>query len=72
MLVYFVAIWNILRPFGIFYGHWVYFGTKLSPFLYKKNLATLLGPEKRDIVEQAQAGERHIFIYNGCTHRKRK
>jgi hypothetical protein len=25
MLVDFVAIWNILRPFGIFYGHLVYF-----------------------------------------------
>jgi hypothetical protein len=25
MLVYFMAIWYILRPFGIFYGHLVYF-----------------------------------------------
>jgi hypothetical protein len=24
-LVYFTAIWSILRPFGIFYGHLVYF-----------------------------------------------
>jgi hypothetical protein len=24
-LVYFTAIWYILRPFGIFYGHLVYF-----------------------------------------------
>jgi hypothetical protein len=23
-LVYFMAIWNILRPFGIFYGHLEY------------------------------------------------
>jgi hypothetical protein len=27
MLVYFTAIWNILRQFGIFYGHWDYFMT---------------------------------------------
>jgi hypothetical protein len=25
MFVYFMAIWKILRPFGIFYGHLVYF-----------------------------------------------
>jgi hypothetical protein len=24
-LVYFTAIWSILRPFGLFYGHLVYF-----------------------------------------------
>jgi hypothetical protein len=53
MLVYFMAIRNILRPFGIFYGHLVYvvaiwcslrpFGI-FFPFWYvwaKKNLATL-------------------------------
>jgi hypothetical protein len=25
MMVYFIVIWNILRSFGIFYGHLVYF-----------------------------------------------
>jgi hypothetical protein len=24
-LVYFTAIWSILRPFGLFYGHLIYF-----------------------------------------------
>jgi hypothetical protein len=24
MLVYLLAFWSILRPFGIFCGHWVY------------------------------------------------
>jgi hypothetical protein len=22
-LIYYIAIWNIFLPFGIFYGHWV-------------------------------------------------
>jgi hypothetical protein len=25
LLVYFIDIWSVLRPFDIFYGHWVYF-----------------------------------------------
>jgi hypothetical protein len=50
MLVYFVPIWNILWPFGIFYGHSVIlwsFGKyipTISPVLVHcvmKNLATL-------------------------------
>jgi hypothetical protein len=54
MLIYFMAIWNILQTFGIFYGHLGYlmtmwyifrsFGT-FFPLLVpctKKNLATLL------------------------------
>jgi hypothetical protein len=32
MLVYFTAIWNILRPFRIFYGHFEYF-TAISNIL---------------------------------------
>jgi hypothetical protein len=36
--VYFMTIWSILWPFGIFYGHLVYFAviwyTYLSPFWY--------------------------------------
>jgi hypothetical protein len=42
MLVHFMAIWSILRPFGIFSCNKVYF----PPFWYavptKKNMATLL------------------------------
>jgi hypothetical protein len=47
MLVYFMTIWNILRPFGVFITVWyslLSFGIFL-PFWYvctKKNLATLL------------------------------
>jgi hypothetical protein len=46
MLVYFVAIWTILQPFGMFLGSWnisLSFG-KFSPVLVccsKKNLATM-------------------------------
>jgi hypothetical protein len=46
-LVHSMAIWNILRPFGIFYGHLVYF-TAISYFssnlvcCVKKDLATLV------------------------------
>jgi hypothetical protein len=25
MLIYFMAIWNIVETFGIFYDHWVHF-----------------------------------------------
>jgi hypothetical protein len=25
MLAYFMSIWFILQPFGVFYGHWLYF-----------------------------------------------
>jgi hypothetical protein len=25
MLVYLMAIWSILQPFGLFYSHWLYF-----------------------------------------------
>jgi hypothetical protein len=32
-LVYFMAIWYILWPFGIFYGHLVYFMANLCIFL---------------------------------------
>jgi uncharacterized Tic20 family protein len=47
MLVYFIAVWSILRPFGIFCGHLVYFMVSWYDFpvlVYctKKNLATLL------------------------------
>jgi hypothetical protein len=43
MLEYFIAIRNILRPFGTFYGHFgilVYFFPVLV-YRIKKNLATL-------------------------------
>jgi hypothetical protein len=26
VLVYFMVLWSVLRPFGISYGHMVYFG----------------------------------------------
>jgi hypothetical protein len=47
ILVYFMTIWSILRPFGIFYGHLVYFAViwyifPVFVFCTKKNLATLL------------------------------
>jgi hypothetical protein len=38
--VYFMAIWNILQKFGIFYNHLVYFFPVLVTCT-KKNLATL-------------------------------
>jgi hypothetical protein len=46
MLIYFMAIWNILQTFGIFYDHLVYFEFiwSIFPLLVscnKKNLATL-------------------------------
>jgi hypothetical protein len=46
MLTYFVAIWNILRTFGIFYDHLVYFVLIWYIFfgfvtVYQENLATL-------------------------------
>jgi hypothetical protein len=31
-LVYFMAIWHVLWPFGIFYGHLVYFEGHLVYF----------------------------------------
>jgi hypothetical protein len=42
---YFMAIWSILRQFGLFYGHWVYFVLiwflfPVLVFLTRKNLAT--------------------------------
>jgi hypothetical protein len=46
MLIYFMAIWYILHPFGIFYDHLVHFVIiwYIFPVLVsctKKNLATL-------------------------------
>jgi hypothetical protein len=48
MLVYYLAVWSILRLFGMFLGHLVYFMIfwYIFPVLVcftKKNLATLLG-----------------------------
>jgi hypothetical protein len=40
MLVHFMAIWSILRPFDILYGH-VPYVPYFFPFCTKKNLATL-------------------------------
>jgi hypothetical protein len=49
-LAYFVAIWHILRPFGIFCGHLVYlYLLYFPPFWYvvpRVNLATLLAPDQ--------------------------
>jgi hypothetical protein len=35
MLVCFKTIWNILQPFGITYGRWQKYVTKLSPHFHK-------------------------------------
>jgi hypothetical protein len=42
-IMYYMAIWSILRPFGIFCGHLVYFMVIWYIFsrFGKKNLATL-------------------------------
>jgi hypothetical protein len=54
MLVYFMTIRNILRPFGIIFGHFVYIVCGnlniFFPFWYvrtKKNLATLVQTDSR-------------------------
>jgi hypothetical protein len=39
-LVYFTAIWSILRPFGLFYGHLVCIFLPIWEYRTKKNLAT--------------------------------
>jgi hypothetical protein len=55
MLVYFKAIWSILRPSGIFFGHLVYwmeiwFIFSVLVCCTKKNLATLFRiPPKRGV-----------------------
>jgi hypothetical protein len=46
LLVHFITIWYILWPFGIFYGHLVYFMAiwyifPVLVYFRKKNLATL-------------------------------
>jgi hypothetical protein len=46
MLVYYKVIWNVSRPFGIFYGHLVMFGFvgiffTVLVLCIEKNLATL-------------------------------
>jgi hypothetical protein len=46
LLIYFVAIWNILRAFGTFYDQLLHFCVDLEHFsgfgtMYKENLATL-------------------------------
>jgi hypothetical protein len=46
MLIYFMAIWNILHTIGIFYDHWVHYVLigHIFPVLVsctEKNLATL-------------------------------
>jgi hypothetical protein len=48
MLVHFMAIFNILRPFDIFYGHFVVICYIFPPFWYvlPKNLATLVLEKK--------------------------
>jgi hypothetical protein len=57
MLIYFMAIWNILRTFGKFYDHLVHFlfiGL-FFPLLVsctKKNLATLVARPKTTKTEQ--------------------
>jgi hypothetical protein len=44
MLLYFMTIWNILRPFGIIYGLLVQF-VVIWYVWTEKNLATLLIPQ---------------------------
>jgi hypothetical protein len=45
MLVYFMAIWNILRPFGIFYDHWVMWKYDVfSPFWYTYSVNNIWQP----------------------------
>jgi hypothetical protein len=41
MLVYFMTIWNILQPLGVFYGKLVYFAVigMLFPFWYAWKMA---------------------------------
>jgi hypothetical protein len=41
ILVYFIAIWSILRPFGIFCGNYIGIFFPVWIFWTKKNLATL-------------------------------
>jgi hypothetical protein len=53
MLIYFMAIWNILWPFVIFYDHLVHFVFiwYIFPFLVsctKKHLATLMWPRRQN------------------------
>jgi hypothetical protein len=53
MLIYFMAIWNILRTFGISYDDLVYIFISVGTFFSvliscsKKNLATLVGTRVR-------------------------
>jgi hypothetical protein len=60
-LEYITAIWNIFQPFGIFYGHLVYFPHVLV-YCFKKNLATpgtatLIPEEKKNSLLFADAAE---------------
>jgi hypothetical protein len=52
-LVYFTAIWYILRPFGIFYGYLLQF---CPVFLCctKKNVATLLRTRRHESFVQSR------------------
>jgi hypothetical protein len=65
MLIYFMAIWNILQTFGIFYDQLVHFGFiwYIFPVLVscpKKNLATLL-----TIRDQLDRSTSRTF-FSGC------
>jgi hypothetical protein len=53
ILVYFMAIWSILRQFGLFYGNLVYFVAIwyiLRLFGYVVNLATLVAGLELDFM----------------------
>jgi uncharacterized membrane protein YgaE (UPF0421/DUF939 family) len=75
MLVYFMDIWSILRSFGIFNGHWVYFVVILYIFTVlvfctMKNLATLrwrllhMLPESLSLPQIGVKKDRKTFFEN--------
>jgi hypothetical protein len=63
MLMYFMATWNILRTFGIFYDRWVHFVLVWYIFQVlvsctKKNLSTLVWSQSYDLKLQRQRCEK--------------
>jgi hypothetical protein len=68
MLVYFIAIWDILRPFCIFCGHLGYLMViwYIFPVLVcctKKNLATLVGVQLGEEANQSESLFRSFFLH---------
>jgi hypothetical protein len=61
-----MAIWNIVRPFGIFYGHlaikWKFGAfSSVLVFCVKKNLATMLGIANSDSGDFGTTRRRNTF-----------